>query len=205
MALLQRFWPRVMSDPITAVALLIAGGMLGYLSSLGLARAQHRQALTLRIADEYFVARRELVDLVSTLADIKLLDDACQEHWLQQADAVGNLFYRQFDLLPREVLDRLMLLHVALRNPQSGPFALDAKEVVPMASRDLIEFTQRCSIFENSMYIAPLALNSENPVVRGNQVVKLHARDVLYALAECGSVDQLTWLATRVRNADGLR
>src|ERR1700704_4252915 len=112
MALWLRCSLRVMNDPTTAVALLIAGGMLGYLSSLNVARAQHRQALTLRVADEYFSARRELVMLVSELADIKLLDEASKPQWPQKADAVGNLFYRHFDLLPSPVLDRLILLHV---------------------------------------------------------------------------------------------
>src|ERR1043165_9854975 len=153
--------------------------MLGYLSSLLLARTQHRQALTLRVADEYFAVRRELVALVSELADLTLKDEISQRERFRRADAVGSLFYKDFDLLPRPVLDRLILLHVALRTPQRGPYRIEATTVIPMTRADVVTLVERCSIFANSMFMAPLALNSRNHVARDNQVIKLHARDVL--------------------------
>jgi hypothetical protein len=194
-----------MDNTVTAVALLITGGMLGYLSSLGVARTQHRQALTLRVADEYFAARRELVTLIGELADLKLLEAESRASWPHKADEVGSLFYQNFDLLPPAVLDRLILLHVALRNPSNGPYALVERTVIPMTPSEIAVFVRRCTIFENSMYIAPLALHSASTTIRANQVVKLHARDVLYALAECGAIEQLTKLADRVKNANHTR
>jgi len=189
-----------MDSPIAAAALLTAGALLGYLSSLALARAQHRQALTLRVADEYFAARRELVEIVSKFADVNLLREMSPAERETNANAIGNLFYKNFDLLPRPVLDRLMLLHVALRSPVNGPYCLMKAAVTRMPREEFASFVKRCSIFTNSSLFAPLALSSSNQTIRGNQVVKLHARDVLYTLSVYSSVDELSSLARRVES-----
>ncbi len=145
--------------------------------------------------------------MVGTLSDLSNL--ALREAWdpairLSYRDAVSKLFYMHYDFLPKAVLNELILLHVALDHPESGPYMIENNTIVPMGETQIVPFIEGCSIFRNVAFIAPLALKSNNPNVKGNQVVKLHTRHVLYTLNQFSSIDDLLNMAENLKKGRSL-
>jgi len=68
---------------------------------------------------------------------------------------------------------------------------IENKTILPMDEAQIVDFIEGCSLFRNASLTAPLALKSRNPEVKANQVVKLHARYVLYTLNQFSSIEDL--------------
>jgi hypothetical protein len=155
----------------------------------------------IKLLEQYLVVRKELVDTVSDLADLESRKVFEIDQRVEYRDRVSKLFYMHYDFLPRAVLDTLILLHVALDRPGEGPYDLVNNTVLPMAESRLLNFVENCSLFRNSLYTAPLALKSQNLIVRENQVIKLHARHVLITLNQFSSIEDLLRLTRKLKKA----
>lgn len=167
------------------------GALLGILSSFLSSSLRQRQDITLRLMDQYFEVRREIVTAVCELSDLNLrepLDLQCRN---DHADAVSKLFYKHYDFLPKPVLESLILLQVCLTRSDGKVYKFADDVVMLMEEADTVRFIESCALFKNSRYIAAIALKSNDITIRTNQATVLHARNVLNCLNEYASVREL--------------
>jgi hypothetical protein len=181
------------------IILILLGAVVGMLSSVLTSAREQRQGVSMKLLDQYLEVRKDVVQAVSDLTNLGTLHEMSHVTRTEYRDRVSKLFYMHYDSLPKPVLDALILLHVALDRPEQGPYGIVDDTILPMPESQLSAFVQSCSFFRNATFSAPLALNSRNPVVRSNQVIKLHARSVLTTLNQFSSVDDLLELAKKLK------
>jgi hypothetical protein len=112
---------------------------------------------------------------------------------------VSRVFYEHYDLLPRDIRNSLILLHTSLQDPAKGPFCVNAGRIEPLPHSDYVRFVERCNDFVNMRATSILMLRSGNEAVRRNEVVRLHARNVLRTMSSTASLFQLLNLAEQVQ------
>jgi len=187
------------ANEVIAVASLLAGAVMGLGSSLVISSIRQRQEISLRLLDQYLSVRNEVVDAVSDLTHLdnhEAFDTQARE---SHEEKIGKLFYKHYDFLPTQVLDALLLLHVALANSQGELFVLRDNAISELRQADIPAFINECCMYKNAAFVAALALKSKNPTVRCNQSIKLHARHVLYTLNRFASLDEIRTMTTRFR------
>jgi hypothetical protein len=175
------------------------GALLGLLSTLLVSSKRQRQDITLKLLDQYFEVRKEIVNVVSDLSNLKVKDDLNSAQRVEYRDLVSKLFYKHYDFLPKPVLDSMTLLYVCLSEPEGGPYIIRDGAVVAMNDSEVIRFIDDCSLFVNTKYLAPLALKSSNLTIKANQVIILHARQVLYTLNKFASIEDLLEMTKRLK------
>jgi hypothetical protein len=175
------------------------GALLGLLSTLWVSSKRQRQDITLKLLDQYFEVRKEIVNVVSDLSNLKVKDDLNSAQRVEYRDLVSKLFYKHYDFLPKPVLDSMTLLYVCLSEPEGGPYIIRDGAVVAMNDSEVIRFIDDCSLFVNTKYLAPLALKSSNLTIKANQVIILHARQVLYTLNKFASIEDLLEMTKRLK------
>lgn len=184
-----------MNDALLSVTLLGLGAILGLLSSLLISITQQRQSVTLKLLDQYLAVRKDVVDAVSDLTNLSIKNDFGSQQRAMYRDKVSKLFYMHYDFLPQAVLDSLILLYVCLDAPDRGLHTIKENTILPMDEQEVVPFIESCTLFANTALTAPMALKSRNPTIRANQVIRIHARHVLYTLNRFSSIDDLMRLA----------
>lgn len=182
--------------PLLSVAI---GTLLGLFSTLLVSSRRQRQDITLRLLDQYFQVRKEIVDVVTDLANLGVRQSLEPERRLEYRDSVSKLFYKHYDFLPEAVLRSLTLLDVCLSSSQGKLYTFKGKAIVPMKNDEVIALIESCSLYDNTRYFAPLALSSSDPRIRSNQAIALHARNVLYTLNKFTSIEDLLALTKRLK------
>lgn len=177
------------------------GALLGLLSTLWVSSRRQRQDITLKLLDQYFDVRKEIVNVISDLSNLRVRDELDSTYRAKYRDLISNLFYRHYDFLPKPVLDSMTLLYVCLSQPEGGPYIIRNGAVVAMNDSEVIRFIDDCSLFINTKYLAPLALKSSNATVRANQAIILHARQVLYTLNKFASIEDLLKMTRRLKKS----
>jgi hypothetical protein len=167
------------------------GALLGLLSVLVASSMRHRQDITLKLLDQYFEVRKEVVNVVSDLSNLKIRDEFDSQRRAEYRDLISKLFFKHYDFLPKPVLDSMTLLYVCLSNPEGGLYCIKGDVILPMGEADAVSFIEGASYFVNSQLLAPLALKSNSPSIRSNQSIILHARNVLNALNKYASIEDL--------------
>jgi len=181
-----------------ATATLIAA-LLTAVIALRLGTRQHKHFLLGRIADEYVLIRKAIVNVVAELSDLRHTDDLTLERRIAYRDSVSRVFYEHYDLLPRDIRNALILLHASLQDPAKGPFCINAGRIEPLPHSGYVRFVERCNDFVNMRATSMLTLRSGNQIVRRNEVVRLHARNVLRTMSSTASLFQLLNLAEEVQ------
>ena len=174
------------------IASLVLGALLGILTSVVSSSVQQKNNVALKFIDTYLDVRRELVDAISPLTNIPLEREIDAAERTKKRDEVVSLFYRHFDFLPAPVLDAMVCLEACLDRPEIGLFELKDGMLLKMNPSRVPAFVDSCSLLLNSKLYVPIALNSENPVVRMNQSIRLHARHVLMVLNAYASIEDMT-------------
>lgn len=175
------------------------GALFGLFSTLWVSSRRQRQDITLKLLDQYFEIRKEIVNVVSELSNLRVRDELDPIDRVRYRDEVSKLFYKHYDFLPEPVLDSMTLLYVCLSEPAAGPYIIRDGAVVAMNDSDVMRFIDECSLFANTKYLAPLALKSSIPTIRANQAVILHARSVLYTLNKFASIEDLLEMTKRLK------
>jgi hypothetical protein len=178
---------------------LIAGAGLGFLCTLLLDALRQRQALTLRLLDQYFDIRKDIVVTVSDITALDLNKPLSEERREILRNKISKLFYQHYDFLPRPVLESLMSLHTCVADYSGGIYTFRDGAIAPIKNQDLHSFVQECSLFRNAELLAALALKSKNPAVRANEAINLHARHVLYALNRFASIRDLLSMTAELK------
>ncbi len=173
------------------IASLVLGALLGILTSIVSSSVQQKNNVGLKFIDTYLEVRRELVDVISPLTNIPLEREIDAAERTKKRDEVVSLFYRHFDFLPGPVLDAMVCLEACLDRPEIGLFELKDGMLLKMNPTRVPAFVDSCSLLLNSRLYVPIALNSGNPVVRMNQSIRLHARNVLMVLNAYASIDDM--------------
>ncbi len=173
------------------IASLVLGALLGILTSVVSSSVQQKNNVALKFIDTYLEVRRELVDVISPLTNIPLEREIDAAERTKKRDEVVSLFYRHFDFLPGPVLDAMVCLEACLDRPEIGLFELKDGMLLKMNPSRVPAFVESCSLLLNSRLYVPIALNSGNPVVRMNQSIRLHARNVLMVLNAYASIDDM--------------
>jgi len=173
------------------IASLVLGALLGILTSVVSSSVQQKNNVGLKFIDTYLEVRRELVDVISPLTNIPLEREIDAAERTKKRDEVVSLFYRHFDFLPGPVLDAMVCLEACLDRPEIGLFELKDGMLLKMNPTRVPAFVDSCSLLLNSRLYVPIALNSGNPVVRMNQSIRLHARNVLMVLNAYASIDDM--------------
>lgn len=175
--------------PILSVAV---GGLLGLLSTILVSSIRQRQDITLRFIDQYFLVRKEIVDVVTDLANLGIHQSLEASRRAEYRISVSKLFYKHYDFLPHAVLQALTLLDVCLSSSEGKLYTLKDKAIVRMKDRaEIIAWIEKISFYDNTRYFAPLALSSKDADIRTNQAIALHARNVLYSLNRFTSIKDL--------------
>lgn len=187
------------------ILLLVLGTSLGLLSSLAISSLGQRQAVVLRLLDQYLEVRKEVVETVSDLTTPSRSEALPEEIRLKYRDSVAKLFYKHFDFLPYQVLDALLLLNTALANPDGRLFKVQDATILPLDDSEIPSFVSACSMYRNGGLIVALALKSSNPIVRSNLGIGIHARHVLYTLNRFASLDEMMSIASTFRKASSRR
>ncbi|MFY9619873.1 MAG: hypothetical protein WAQ99_08680 [Pyrinomonadaceae bacterium] len=183
---------------------VIVGTLFGLLSTLFISSIKQRQGITLRLLDQYFQVRQEIVDVVTDLANLRVrqpLEDSRRQAY---RDSVSKLFYKHYDFLPEAVLEALTLLDVSLSSSEGTLYTLKGRMIVPMKESEINAFIDKCSVYDNTRLFAPLALSSKNPSVRTNQAISLHARNVLYTLNKFTSIKDLLALTKKLKKGSAI-
>lgn len=187
-----------MTDAMS-ILLVIAGTALGLLSSLVVSSFGQRQAVVLRLLDQYLEVRKEVVEAVSDLAHLSRDEALAEESRLKYRDSIVKLFYKHFDFLPPQVLDALLLLHVSLASSEGRLLKVKDGTILLLDESEIPAFISGCSIYKNAELIVSLALKSGNPITRSNLCVSLHARHVLYTLNRFSSLEEMMSIAAKFR------
>ena len=180
-----------MNNYLLPLLSLITGAMLGFLSTAMGSFIRQRHDITLRLLDQYFEVRKEVVEIVSKISSRNLRDPIDSDHRNEFRDSILKLYFKHYDFLPKPVLDSLTLLYTCLAYPAEGPYTIKNNAIVVLDEYDLSSFVEACSVFENTKHVAPLALKSTNATVRANQIVILHARHVLFTLNKFTGIKEL--------------
>jgi hypothetical protein len=181
------------------IASLVLGALLGILTSVVSSSVQQKNNVALKFIDTYLEVRRELVDVISPLTNIPLEREIDAAERTKKRDEVVSLFYRHFDFLPGPVLDAMVCLEACLDRPEIGLFELKDGMLLKMNPSRVPAFVESCSLLLNSRLYVPIALNSGNPVVRMNQSIRLHARNVLMVLNAYASIDDMMCMIEQLK------
>src|SRR5262245_55380683 len=138
-----------MSNVTLPLLTLLIGAMLGVASSLLTLFVTHRRTIGLRLLDQFFEVRKELVEAVSPLSDLRSTEGLKEDCLIKHRRLIAKLYYEHFDFLPEPVADAVVLLHAALTNPDRGPYSLQQGGIVRMNHSDVVSFVERCSRFKN--------------------------------------------------------
>jgi hypothetical protein len=176
---------------ILPILMLIAGTVLGLLSSLFASAIQYRRTLEVKLFEQYLSARQNVAEVLAPLTNADVLSAMSRETRLQARDSVAILYYRHFDFLPIEVLDSLVRLQTAIDHPEGGPISLNDGMVAPMERQDIPKFIDECSLLKNSSFFACIVLNSSDEEAKRIHVIKLHAQHVLFQMNKFASIDRL--------------
>lgn len=188
----------------TAIMSIMLGAVFGVMTSLLTSSLQKKNSVSLKFIDTYLDVRRELVDAISPLTNIPLDCEINASDLIKKRDEVVSLFYRHFDFLPGSVLDSMICLEACLDRPQLGLFELKDGALVKMHKSRVPAFVDSCSLLLNSKLYVPIALNSENHVVRMNQAIRLHARAVLMELNSYASIDDVMRMTEELKKGHRL-
>jgi hypothetical protein len=188
-----------MNESLVPYITLFIGAILGLGTSFAASFLAHRQTISLRLLDQFLEVRKELVNEVIELVNLDSLSTLTEAQRTARRDVIAKLYYKHFDFLPQQVLNALALLRVALSQASMGPYGIEGNSIVRMPEDKICEFVNCCSVFDNAKYLAVVALKSKKEDLRDTEVVKLHARFVLYALNSFVSIADLSTMTTKLR------
>lgn len=188
-----------MSSYLVPLLSAAIGALIGVLSNFLTSSLRQKQDITLRLLDQYLEVRREIVNTISELSDRDLSASLDDNYRKEHRDAIARLFYKHYDFLPKPVLDALILLHVCVERSEGALYCLREGTVVAMEESEVIDFIESAAAFENSKYVAALALSSSNIRIRANQAVTLHARHVLQSLNKYISIRDLVEMTENLK------
>lgn len=161
---------------------LAVGATLGLGSSILVSSIKQRQTVTLRLIDQFFDVRKEIVDVLSKLSDLDINERFTDQQLKELQQGVSKLYYKHYDFLPSEVVESLLVLHACLKSRKGNLYQLKNRMVIPMSAKESQEFILQNYIFRNTLIFSTLAFKSSKTEVRQNQAFKLHAQFVLYNL-----------------------
>lgn len=177
------------------VLTLIMGALLGFISSMSVARFRKRVEIENRILDEMFGVRRSLTDLLSDLASLEVASPNKLPNLNDIRISLSKIYYSQYDFLPSEVLIQINCLYSCLRDVDHKLYKFEDNKLLPMTKEDIFDFTEKTSIVDNFKYSILFALFSEDPNVRQATAINLHARRVLITLNKYFTIRNLmSWV-----------
>ena len=178
---------------------LIVGASLGLFSSLLISSIRQRHTVTLRLLDQFFEVRKEVVDILSELVDIprhKYLEEQELDDYRR---AVSKLYFKHYDFLPPQVVEALLILHASIIDGTGKLYKLHNGAVIPRPFDEYSSFINECSRFRNTRIYAKQALESKRVETRRNEAIKIHAQNVLYNLNKFASRKDLLAMTKNLR------
>ena len=171
---------------------LLIGALLGLASSWFVANMKQKQTISLRLLDQYFEVRKDIVDTLVGLSNLSIYTPLSAKQRDDYRKAISKMIFKHYDFLPREVVDSLHLLYATLSDRRGRLYTLRGNAILPMERDEGVTFARASSsMYLNATILARAALDSSQPSIRCNQAVQLHARDVLQTLNEYASVGVL--------------
>jgi hypothetical protein len=164
------------------VITLIIGSGVGVLTTVVAARMKHEQDLNIKLLEYYLKIRTEIVDTISNLCDRSLVISMSDEERSKYREKLAIMYYKYYDLLPRQALNSILLLHVSLSFLTGSLYKVRGKVILPMEKDEVYKFIEICCDFKNSRYMAVLDLNGKDVIVASNQSIVLHARYVFKSI-----------------------
>lgn len=183
---------------------LVLGTVLGLLSSLIASSIKQRQAVTEKRIDYYFEARKELVDIISILADLNIHSNMLDKERDEYRQKIATLYFKNLDILPTPVLHSLLTLHATLKYRKGKLFQVINSTLVTLPESEYSKFVHQMAAFKNTRIFSGIAFKSKNPEIRKNLTIKLHAQNVLYNLNKFASTVVLIQMAKDQSKKEGL-
>jgi hypothetical protein len=178
---------------------LAVGATLGLGSSILVSSIKQSQTVTLRLIDQFFEVRKEIVDVLSQLSDLDFNERFTDEQLKELQQGVSKLYYKHYDFLPSEVVESLLVLHACLKNRKGNLYQLKNGMVAPMSAKESQEFILQSSRFRNTRIFSAQAFKSSKTELRRNQAFKLHAQFVLYNLNKYVTKEKLLEMTKNLR------
>jgi len=166
---------------------LILGTILGLVSSLIVSLYKQRQTVTEKILDQFFIARKEIVEVLSKLADLRInydIDDIERDEYRQK---VATLYFKNIDLLPIQITNALLTLHACLLNGKGNLFQIKDDCLVKLPKQDYSIFINQFARFKNTKLFSALAFKSKTEKTRQIIAIRLHAQNAIYILNKFAS------------------
>jgi len=178
---------------------LAVGATLGLGSSILVSSIKQRQTVTLRLIDQFFEVRKEIVDVLSQLSDLNIHEQFTDQQLTVFQQAVSKLYYKHYDFLPPEVVESLLVLHACLKNGKGKLYKVHDEFVAQMSAKESEEFISKNSRFRNTRIFAKQVFKVAKNEVKRNQAIKLHAQHVLYTLNNYVTKEKLLELTKNLR------
>lgn len=171
-------------DIILPVITLVAGTFLGLLTSVCISYLQHKQDITVKVIEQYFAAREQLCDQLSTLANLQVTSSGQLEAktLAEYQENVSKLFYKYYDFLPPEVLKEMLCLYTCLSDKENRLYRHENNCLFLIENKALEAFVERISLVDNFKYYAPIPLKNKNSHVRRAASISYQARSVLVSI-----------------------
>jgi hypothetical protein len=174
---------------IISLLTLVIGAIGGAIGAIAVSFFTHRQNINAKVLEQYFEIRKLISKEIAPLTNIDLSKSWQEGELRSHRDKVAILYYEHYDLLPEKVLEALMLLEMSIGDARSGPLKIQDGNVEKMDSWEIEKFVTHVTFFRSSRVLVLLSLQSEERLVRENQTIKLHARNVLHAMNEFSSIN----------------
>jgi hypothetical protein len=161
---------------------VIIGAALTLFSSWLISRIRQKDSIKNKMIDQFFEVRKEIVDVISSLANIKSNKNISDEDFENYSLSVSKLFFKNYDLLPSAVSQAMLTLHACIENGDGKYFKIQNSKVLPMTQVETKEFITNSPLIKNTKVFGLIALNSTDPNVRRNYAIKIHAQHVINQL-----------------------
>ncbi len=182
---------------------LLVGGFISFISGIVVLTYKQKQAVTLKLLDQYFLMRDGISDLVSTLTTLDLKKELSAETRESLRSSLARLTYKHYDFLPNQVLESLVLLYVSLGDKMGRIFAISKGLVMPIRDYKAIgEFSKSVSLFHNALVFSGMTIFSKDRTIRSNEAISLHARNVLLMLNRYAKAGDLLMLSRQFKKRD---
>lgn len=173
---------------------LIIGAVLGFLSQVLITRLQARQKVSDKVLDHYLNIRR---DICRELSKLLILDykEISQEFLKSSRDRLAEIYFENFDFLPREVLDELNCLIVCLADRRHRIYRIINGSILPLESSKLIPFIRSVSLVENNRVATLMYINHPNDIFKHVASIRCQVRCVLISINKYFRINYLNnWL-----------
>ena len=183
----------VFKDVILPIITLIIG--TGLLTNIIMSYRNQKNSISIKVVEQYFKAREDICAKLCELANISSNNRIDENKIDYYKNEISNLYYKYYDILPKEVLFDLNCLFTCLSDRDGNIYRIyDDKLYRVENCNDLENFLEKISLVKNFKYVAIPLVKSEDIYVRKSACINYQARGVLRSMNDFFTIEKfLQW------------